>query len=69
MLDINASVSVLACPICHCRQCSHFVGWTEDGRTLEHATKLTRLGAVAVEEVLPTDTVVKTGVSARVYRA
>jgi hypothetical protein len=54
------------CPFCESPgECRHLIGWTEDGRTVE-----LRLGIVAGKktELLPTDQIIKTGVSARVYR-
>jgi hypothetical protein len=49
------------CPLCGCTFCRHWIGWTEDGRTIE-------LKAGGTAPLLPADRVIKTGVSARVYR-
>lgn len=58
----------IKCPFCEAtakpsgNYCGHFIGWTNDGKILEP-----RDNAIA-RVVLPTDAVVATGVSLRVYR-
>lgn len=57
---------MIMCPYCDSPgDCRHLIGWTDDGKTVE-----LRLGIVAGKKVnlLPTDRVITTGVSARVYR-
>lgn len=62
------------CPFCTKQgqfPCSHFVGWTEDGRSIPAATvygKGEKTFHYAPQLIRDTDVVVKTGVSARVFR-
>ena len=52
---------------CRCDEdCEHFIGWTEDGRTIEFR----RVYRDHCEDpaVLDTDRIVMTGTTARVYR-
>jgi hypothetical protein len=52
------------CPFCGSDDyCPHFLGWTEDGRTFSRPRPFPEK-----EEIRATDRIVKTGVSARVYR-
>jgi hypothetical protein len=53
------------CPHCGGDLCRHFVGWTEDGRTFQAADTF----KADKRPILESDRIVKTGVSARVYRA
>lgn len=57
-----------ACPICGIADdvgdCSHLVGWTDDGKTIVDAYAT----PILETEVLPTDKLVNTGISCRVYR-
>lgn len=55
------------CPICGEEECSHFLGWTEDGRTIGDPVQ-GRSALVDPEPIQPSDRIVNTGVSARVYR-
>lgn len=57
------------CPFCGAdldrnNPCPHFVGWTSDGREIDVADPDGPHGA----RVLPSDHLVKTGFSVRVYR-
>jgi hypothetical protein len=52
------------CPFCRKPECEHHIGWTEDGKTIDPK----KPGEGAPREVLPTDKLVNTGVSCRVYR-
>ena len=53
------------CPICgQPNTCKHFVGWTDDGLKIEPRIGKPRI----LDNVLPTDIIVNTGVTARVYR-
>ena len=54
----------LDCPICGKKECDHFLGWTEDGRHIEPKPGLKFRHLVIGQK----DQVIKTGVSARVYR-
>ncbi len=59
----NAINTTPPCPYCAKQDfCKHFLGWTENGRTIN----LRRGGAT--EPLLPTDKTLNTGVSTRVYR-
>lgn len=58
------SVKTFQCPFCGCHECSHFIGWTENGRQIE----LVRSHAQDGDLVQDTDQFVKTGAEVRVYR-
>jgi hypothetical protein len=52
----------MLCPFCdESSICSHFMGWTDDGRKIEMVD-----GSECV--VQETDRIIKTGTTARVYR-
>lgn len=53
------------CPFCGHDECRHFIGWTEDGHTLEPRVLL---GPKPRPVVLTSDICVNTGITTRVYR-
>lgn len=55
------------CPFCGEKDCRHFIGWTDDGRTIE-LRKETVGSPHRFQKLLDTDRTVNTGVSTRVYR-
>lgn len=58
------NVDSIKCPICGksgFQKCAHFMGWTNDGRTMGCGS------GEYVEEIPENAVIVKTGVSARVY--
>jgi hypothetical protein len=60
-----------ACPFCGSHgHCPHWIGWTEDGKTVEPRAMILGQHATmaALGSVLETDRIVKTGTTARVYR-
>lgn len=52
------------CPICACHDCTHFIGWTTDGRIVELRRGMEQIG----DQLKPTDRTANTGVTTRVYR-
>ena len=46
--------------------CEHFLGWTEDGRKISFRPRYKN--DVESDQIGPEDRVVKTGVTARIYR-
>jgi Zn-finger nucleic acid-binding protein len=50
------------CPFCRGDDCEHFLGWTEDGKTIQHRSTPQKM------DISETDRIVTTGVTARVYR-
>ena len=64
-------VTMSQCPFCGCHECHHWIGWTEDGRTIElnrsHPAPAGHRGRFT-KPLRSTDQIVTTGVSARVYR-
>ncbi len=66
-LPIHSVLSPNLCPICRedCtanKACAHFIGWTEDGINI--VPRVQFYGG----KVLDNDLIIKTGVSARVFR-
>lgn len=56
-----------SCPFCRGRaDCEHHIGWSDDGVTID--PKKPFPSNAAPRKVLPTDVLVNTGVSTRVYR-
>jgi hypothetical protein len=63
MAEFESYIPKPYCPICAETDCEHFIGWTNDGKTIEF-----RGNKIANEPLQETDLIVKTGISARVYR-
>lgn len=63
---------VTICPFCEkpCTNsdaCPHFIGWTEDGKAIQPRKNI-HSPMVNDGNILPTDVILNTGVSARVFR-
>lgn len=58
-----------ACPICKGPDdCRHFIGWLEKGKLVERKPGRSPIVTADDGGPLPTDVLVNTGVSTRVYR-
>ena len=61
------------CPFCESVDyCEHFIGWTNDGKriteTLDSSHEPGAIESISIPICKDTDRIVKTGVSARVYK-
>ena len=68
------TIPIVRCPVCgHAdwdngkRYCRHFLGWTDDGKSITDPVQ-GRMALVTPEPVRPLDLIVKTGAAFRVYR-
>lgn len=68
-MNMEESRSYAECPFCQNDDlpptCQHFIGWTDDGKTLEPSDQSKLKKGTAIKQ---TDIIRTTGVSARVYR-
>ena len=66
----DAPWAATVCPFCQAtdeKPCMHFVGWTDDGRTINEWRVMPGI-AHGPKNISSDDRIVTTGVSARVYR-